>query len=44
MIESDVLPGTDGKEEGDAILYQQDSLAVRTIIKLLRTIAIDGFR
>lgn len=44
MIETEVLPGTGGKEESDAILNHQNNLAVCTILKLLRTIAIDGFR
>ncbi len=42
MIEdSDLLPGTGGKEESDA---HHNNLAVCTILKLLRTIAVDGFR
>ena len=44
MIESEVLPEAVKKDEGDAILTHQGNLAVCTIFKLLRTIAIDGFR
>ncbi len=45
MIEdSDLLPGIGGKEESDAILTHHNNLAVCTILKLLRTIAVDGFR
>ena len=44
MIDTDVIPGTGGKEDGDAILNYRNNLAVCTILKLLRTIAIDGFR
>ena len=45
MIEAEEGEGGGGKEEGaEAILTHQANLAVCTILKLLRTLAIDGFR
>ena len=44
MIDSEDFPGTGGKDDTDAILNHRNNLAVCTILKLLRTIAIDGFR
>ena len=43
MIEADVVPVV-GEEDSDAILNHHNNLAVCTILKLLRTIAVDGFR
>ena len=44
MIEAEVLGNSVDKEESNAILFHPNNLAVCTILKLLRTIAIDGFR
>ncbi len=50
MIESEATPGSAGAggggggEEADSILTHRNNLALCTILKLLRTIAVDGFR
>ena len=46
MIETEQLPGGGSGVEDmkKAILLKPENLAVRTIVKLLRTIAVDGFR
>lgn len=44
MIDTQELPGMAGHDQREAILTNPDNLAVCTIIKLLRTIAVNGFR
>ena len=44
MIESEASPVPGVKEGTESILAHSNNLAVCTILKLLRTIAIDGFR
>ena len=46
MIESEQLPGgaTGSQDIKEPIITQVNNLAVRAVIKLLRTISIDGFR
>ena len=44
MIDTQELPGVAGVDQREAILTNPDNLAVCTVIKLLRTIAVNGFR
>ena len=44
MIETQQLPGVAGQDQREAILKNPDNLAVCTVVKLLRTIAVNGFR
>ena len=46
MIESEQLPGgmAGSHDTKEPIILQTDNLAVHAVVKLLRTIAIDGFR
>ena len=45
MIEPELLPGgvSGSHDIKEPILIQTDNLAVRTVVKLLRTIVVDGF-
>lgn len=44
LIETQELPGSAGQDQREAILKNPDNLAVCTVVKLLRTIAVNGFR
>ena len=38
------MPGVAGQDQREAILKNPDNIAVCTVVKLLRTIAVNGFR